>query len=59
MFDTLDKDKVEEVKKKSRLSVQERLLRMHREEKVYKERLNSSKYKAVPEAAELRVQLVP
>lgn len=43
----LTEKKIEEVKKKSKLSVQERLLRIYKEEKYYKERMNPTKFKDV------------
>ncbi len=43
----LTEKKIEEVKKKSKLSVQERLLRIYKEEKFYKERLNPAKFRDV------------
>ena len=43
----LPEKKIEEVKKKSKLSVQERLLRIHKEERYFKERLNPAKFKDV------------
>ena len=43
----LTEKKIEEVKKKSKLSVQERLLRIYKEEKYFKERLNPTKFRDV------------
>lgn len=43
----LTEKKVEEFKKKSKLSVQERLLRIFKEEKYFKERLNPAKFRDI------------
>lgn len=43
----LTEKKVEEVKKKAKLSVQERLLRIYKEERFFKERANRAKFKEV------------
>ena len=43
----LTEKKVEEVKKKAKLSVQERLLRIYKEERFFKERANRTKFKEV------------
>lgn len=47
MTEVLTEKKVEEVKKKAKLSVQERLLRIYKEEKFYKERFTRAKFKEV------------
>lgn len=47
----LTEKKLEEVKKKSKLSVQERLLRIFKEEKYFKERLNPAKFKDVQDVS--------
>ena len=47
----LTEKKIEEVKKKSKLSVQERLLRIHKEEKYFKERLNPTKFRDVQDVS--------
>ncbi len=47
MTEALTEKKVEEVKKKAKLSVQERLLRIYKEEKFYKERFTRAKFKEV------------
>lgn len=51
MTSGLTEKKIEEVKKKSKLSVQERLLRIYKEEKFYKERLNPAKFKDVQDVS--------
>ena len=51
MTSGLTEKKIEEVKKKSKLSVQERLLRIYKEEKYYKERLNPTKFKDVQDVS--------
>lgn len=43
----LTEKKIEEVKKKSKLTVQERLLRIYKEERYFKERANRAKFKDV------------
>lgn len=43
----LTEKKIEEVKKKSKLTVQERLLRIYKEERYFKERANRAKFKEV------------
>jgi len=52
MTDGLSLNKIEEVKKKSKLSVHDRLMRLYNEEKEYKERTKKTKFEHVP-AAEL------
>lgn len=47
----LTEKKLEEVKKKSKLSVQERLLRIYKEEKFFKERLNPAKFRDVQDVS--------
>ena len=51
MTEALTEKKVEEVKKKAKLSVQERLLRIYKEEKYYKERFNRTKFKEVTDVS--------
>lgn len=47
----LTEKKIEEVKKKSKFTVQERLLRIYKEERYFKERANRSKFKEVADVS--------